>query len=140
MKIKATRCHQIFKKRQGSENRPLKSGAILIEGILLSTIQMPGTYFYQSSSSILVYHFVSMHSIFALPGWRHKCSLKKWGLVILDRYFGEGMETNSADKKVKRRECQNSLLKLCVQTFFSSLFYPFSPALLLSIPSPKYQS
>ena len=47
--------------------------------------------------------FESMHIIFALPGWRHKCILRKEG----GWYFGEGMETNSANEKVtKRKEWQ----------------------------------
>ena len=32
------------------------------------------------SSSILVYHFLSMHFIFALPGWRRECIKKKEGV------------------------------------------------------------
>ena len=48
--------------------------------------------------------FESMQSIFSLPGWRHECILKQEGLVISDCYFGEGIETNSASKKVKKRK------------------------------------
>ena len=47
--------------------------------------------------------FVSMHSIF---GMTSRMQFKKRGLVILDWYFGERMETNRAVEKVKkRREC-----------------------------------
>ena len=40
---------------------------------------------------------------------------KKRGLVILDWYFGERMEINSAGEKGKKREeRQNFVQKLCV--------------------------
>ena len=51
---------------------------------------------------------------------------KKWGLVILDWYYGEGMETTRADEKVKKKEWLS--------------FLTFLSALLVSIPSQKYQS
>ena len=42
---------------------------------------------------------------------------KKKGLVSSDGYYGEGMETNSAGEKVKKRkEWQNILQELCVHT------------------------
>ena len=43
-----------------------------------------------------------MHSIFALPEWRHECILKKEG-VSQDWYFGERMETTRAGEKVEKR-------------------------------------
>ena len=38
--------------------------------------------------------FVCMHSIFALPGWHHKCSLKKervshFGLVYVNKWYNQ---------------------------------------------------
>ena len=71
------------------------------------------------SKKLVVYMciiFESMHSIFALPGWRHKCILKKRGLVISDWYFGEGMETNSAGEKVKKERKDKILFKNYVYT------------------------
>ena len=47
-----------------------------------------------------------MHSIFALPGF----------LVISDWYFDEGMETDSAGEKVKKRGTTKFHPKLCVHT------------------------
>ena len=41
---------------------------------------------------------------------------EKRGLVIYDRYFGVGMETNSAGEKVKRREERQNLFKNYVYT------------------------
>ena len=38
-------------------------------------------------SSILVYHFYSMHSFFALPGWHHECILKTEGVSHLGLVF-----------------------------------------------------
>ena len=57
---------------------------------------------------------------------------KKRGLFILDLYFGERMEPNSAGEKVTKR-------KILVPKKDLS-FVTFSSALLASILSPKYQS
>ena len=71
----------------------------------------------------------SMHSIFALPGWRYECMLIKKGVSHFRLFL------------VFVR-----LPIYCVYTYFlnkiSSFlsFFTFSLALLLSIPSPKYQS
>ena len=57
-----------------------------------------------------------MHSIFALPGGRHQCILKKRGSVISDWYFGKRMETNSAGEKVKKEREDKNLFKNYVYT------------------------
>ena len=67
-----------------------------------------------------------MHSIFVLylddvtnAYW------KKRRLVISDRYFGEGMETNGAKKKVKKERKDKNLLKNCVYTQYLNIFLLF---------------
>ena len=94
---------------------------------LLATAGMKFTkLFYPRSSlqaELVVYLciiFESMHTIFALPGWRHKCILKKRGLVSKEL----GFLIRQSGKTVRH----------------SFLFVTFSPAPLVSIPPPKYQS
>ena len=41
---------------------------------------------------------------------------KKWGLVILDWYFGEGMENNSTREKDKKEGIDKILFKNYVYT------------------------
>ena len=55
--------------------------------------------------------------IITIPGWSHACSLKKWWLVILDRYFKGRMENCSVCEKVKKRKgFWNISQKPCVHT------------------------
>ena len=70
---------------------------------------------FTQDSSVLVYHF-----------WKHALLLnlddvtnahwKKKGLVILDWYFGEGMETNSEGEKVKKERNDKIFFKNCMYT------------------------
>ena len=62
--------------------------------------------------------FSSMNSIFALPGWRCKCILKKEGVSRFGLVFGEGIETNNASEKVKKRGKTNFFFKNYVCTHF----------------------
>ena len=62
----------------------------------------------KTQSSILVFHFWKH----ALPGWRHECLLRKYWENILEWYFDEGMGTNSAGEKVKKR----GMTKFCSKT------------------------
>ena len=61
--------------------------------------------------------FESTHSIFALPGWHHKCTLKKEGVS----HFGLVFWWRDGEKRCrwegkKRKEWQNIVQKLCVHT------------------------
>ena len=48
--------------------------------------------------------------------------IEKRGLVILDRYFGEGTETNGAGKKVKKERNDEIFFKNCVNNVIPSFF------------------
>ena len=59
------------------------------------------------------FHTIQCKSV--LPGWRHECSLKNWGLVIWDWCFGGRMETSSVCKRVKKIKgtSKNILKTIC---------------------------
>ena len=68
---------------------------------MMSLIQ--GRYHKISFSSILVYHFLLCAQHFCSTWMTSQIHFeKKKGFVIQDRYFGEGMENNSAGEKVKK--------------------------------------
>ena len=61
----------------------------------------------------------SMNSIFALPGRLDDVTNAYWekrGLVILDWYFGEGMDNNIAVEKVKKERNDEISFKNYVYT------------------------
>ena len=69
------------------------------------------------NSSLLGYHFCKHAQRFCSTWMTSQMPIKKRGLVILDWYFGEGMETNSGVEKAKKQKgmTKYSLKTMCTQ-------------------------